>query len=188
MSLELEKGRTGALVISVAALGLLFVAAGCTRPAETEVAQASEPCAEDEVRCNAECAKLDVSIEHCGKCGRRCFQRQECQEGVCRGLGVVSARDLVSQLDDKDFLLINVRYPPVGVIPGTDATVPHDRLDKLKDVIGPDPDTRIVLYCGTAQRVMTPLRTLQEAGYRSIAYLHGGVTAWRMAGLPVEDN
>ena len=151
-------------------------------------ASSSNGCEDRAVLCGETCVDLTESNENCGKCGRRCFRRQDCDEGFCRGLGVVSVAELQQHLNDKDFLLINVRVPASGVIPGTDASIAHDRLEELKAAIGDDLDRRIVLYCGTTGRVQTPLRTLVESGYRSVTYLDGGIMAWQMAGLPIVPN
>ncbi len=146
-----------------------------------------KPCNENRIACGESCVDLSTSKKHCGRCGGRCFSRQRCEEGVCRGLGVVGVNELKERLDDKDFLLVNVRVPPVGIIPGTDATIPHDRVDEIKELIGDDPDRKVVLYCGTAARVQTPVSALQESGYRSIAFVDGGAMAWRRAGLPMAN-
>lgn len=145
----------------------------------------------EEVPCGEsveDCVDLSASTQHCGACGRRCFSNQECTDGECTGVGVLSAAELKEALNDKDFKLINVRVPPVGLIPGTDASIPHDRLDLLKDAIGEDRDKRAVLYCGTSTRIRVALQLLREEGYRSISVLEDGFRGWERAGYPVESG
>lgn len=157
---------------------------------ESKKAQASADgdCDENTVRCNGSCVNISVSPANCGKCGRRCFNRQSCVEGNCRGLGVVTATELQERLGgEKDFLLVNVRVPADGIIPGTDASIPHDNIEKLKEFIGDDLDRPVVLYCGTTGRVQVSLRSLFEHGYRSVTYLDGGAMGWQTQGLPLEQ-
>ena len=131
------------------------------------------------------CVDLNSSTQHCGSCGRRCFSNQQCAEGTCNGVGIVTAQELEQALKAKDFVLINVRVPDFGLIPGTDASIPHDRIDLLKEAIGEDRDQRAVLYCGTATRIRVALQLLREEGYRNISVLEDGIAGWERAGLPV---
>jgi rhodanese-related sulfurtransferase len=49
----------------------------------------------------------------------------------------------------------------------------------------PDPDARIVLYCGGGFRSALAADTLQEMGYRNVASMDGGWRAWTQAGYPI---
>lgn len=145
-------------------------------------------CSAHEVVCGesvqeAGCVDLATSTQHCGACGRRCFSDQECTEGACTGVGVITSDELARALEEKDFLLINVRVPAHDLIPGTDASVPHDRLDLMKEVLGEDRDRRAVLYCGTSTRIRIALRLLREEGYTNISVLDNGITGWTRAGF-----
>ena len=51
----------------------------------------------------------------------------------------------------------------------------------------PDPDARIVLYCGGGYRSALAADALQRMGYRDVISMDGGIRAWREAGLPLED-
>ncbi|MBX9600983.1 MAG: sulfurtransferase [Bryobacteraceae bacterium] len=50
----------------------------------------------------------------------------------------------------------------------------------------PDPDTKIVLYCGGGYRSALAADNLQKMGYRNVVSLDGGWRAWVSAGMPVE--
>lgn len=135
-----------------------------------------------------DCVDVNTSIQHCGECGRRCFSNQKCTEGSCSGVGVITAAQLKEAMENKDFLLINVRVPPVGIIPGTDASIPHNQLDRMVAAIGEDRDKRVVLYCGTSTRIKIALQLLRERGYKNISVLENGVSGWRQAGFPTQSG
>lgn len=50
-----------------------------------------------------------------------------------------------------------------------------------------DPDERYVLYCNEAGRSALAARRLEEMGYRDVAHLEGGFTAWKESGREIED-
>jgi rhodanese-related sulfurtransferase len=63
---------------------------------------------------------------------------------------------------------------------------PLSRLDPL-DL--PDPSGRQVVFtCASGMRSLKALEVAQAAGLAYDAQLAGGITAWKAAGLPVEDG
>jgi len=50
----------------------------------------------------------------------------------------------------------------------------------------PDKDQRIVLHCAAGVRSAVAAYQLQQLGYRNVASMAGGFSAWRELGLPVE--
>lgn len=50
----------------------------------------------------------------------------------------------------------------------------------------PDPDTKLVLYCGGGFRSALAAENLQRMGYRQVISMDGGWSAWNQAGLPTE--
>ena len=50
----------------------------------------------------------------------------------------------------------------------------------------PDPDTKLVLYCGGGFRSALAADNLQKMGYRDVISLDGGWKAWNNAGLSTE--
>jgi rhodanese-related sulfurtransferase len=49
-----------------------------------------------------------------------------------------------------------------------------------------DPGRRTILFCASGGRSALAAEALQTLGYAGVAYLEGGLQAWREAGLPVE--
>lgn len=69
--------------------------------------------------------------------------------------------------------------------------VPRGTLELRADPVAPDrdrrlaTDARLLLMCDTGLRARWAALTLTELGFRSVAYLAGGLEAWHRAGLPV---
>ena len=83
---------------------------------------------------------------------------------------------------------LNVHVPDEGSIPGTDMTIPYDKVTARRRDL-PDLDTTIAIYCRTGRMSTIARRTLLRMGYRRLVELRGGMLAWRAAGrrlLPPE--
>ncbi len=48
-------------------------------------------------------------------------------------------------------------------------------------------DKRFVLYCGSGWRSALATKVAQDMGLAPVCHIDGGYTAWKEAGLPVED-
>jgi len=51
-----------------------------------------------------------------------------------------------------------------------------------------DPGRRTILFCASGGRSALAAEALQTLGYDKVAYLAGGLEAWREAGLPIEPE
>jgi rhodanese-related sulfurtransferase len=47
------------------------------------------------------------------------------------------------------------------------------------------PESRVILHCASGGRSALAARTLLAMGYRSVAHLDGGFTAWKVQGHPI---
>jgi len=56
-------------------------------------------------------------------------------------------------------------------------------LDKL-----PAPDSKIIVYCGSGQRGGMLMGALRTLGYTNVVNMNGGLTAWKVANLPIETG
>jgi hydroxyacylglutathione hydrolase len=63
---------------------------------------------------------------------------------------------------------------PLGELPA--------RMDELPK------DGPLVMQCQTGSRSSIASSLLQAHGFRNVTNLHGGITAWRRAGLPVDQG
>lgn len=86
------------------------------------------------------------------------------------------------------FVLVDVREESEfakGRLPGAmhlgKGVIERDAEAKL-----PDPDARIVLYCGGGYRSALAADNLQKMGYTNVISMDGGYREWTQAGLPTE--
>ena len=52
----------------------------------------------------------------------------------------------------------------------------------------PSTDARVIVTCGDGRQSLLAAATLLEMGYSNVAALDGGMIAWRVAGLPIEEG
>ena len=95
----------------------------------------------------------------------------------------IDAVQLKKMFDSKDFVLINVHIPYAGEIPQTDLFIPFDQLEKFKDQLPEQKDSKIVVYCRSGSMSDMFTRQLAERGYSNVYDLVGGMKAWQKAGF-----
>jgi rhodanese-related sulfurtransferase len=110
------------------------------------------------------------------------------EEVGASGVQLITAEDLHSMLDDKDFTLINVHIPFEGEIPGTDVHIPYDEIEDHTDLLPSDKAAKIVLYCRSGSMSASASETLTEMGYTNLYDVPGGIRAWQAAGYEVLDT
>jgi rhodanese-related sulfurtransferase len=52
----------------------------------------------------------------------------------------------------------------------------------------PDPDAKIILYCGGGFRSALAADNLQKMGYTNVESMDGGFRGWEAAGLPISKT
>jgi glyoxylase-like metal-dependent hydrolase (beta-lactamase superfamily II)/rhodanese-related sulfurtransferase len=87
-------------------------------------------------------------------------------------------------------VLLDVREPEefigeLGHIPGS-LLVPLDALEKRLPKLAGYVDRELIVVCRAGARSRTAAVILQNAGFRHVENLHGGMLAWNKAGLPVQ--
>jgi adenylyltransferase/sulfurtransferase len=91
----------------------------------------------------------------------------------------ISATELKTKIDRKDkFVLVDVREPfeyDISRIPGSKLIPLGELPARLSELDSAD---EIVLHCKVGGRSAKALRILQEAGFRKLNNLQGGITAW----------
>ncbi len=97
----------------------------------------------------------------------------------------VSAVQLRSMLDKKDFTLVNVHIPYEGEIAKTDAFVPYNEIDKNLNKLPADKNAKIVLYCRSGRMSSMAAESLVRLGYTHVWNLDGGMVGWETQGYKV---
>ena len=125
-----------------------------------------------------------------------------CGEAQRGGYKLISLQDLKKRLDAKEKMLIIDTMPyadsykkehiPTAVqfefpIPEMNAMSP-DMEKKYLDVLGPDKDRMIVVYCGFVKcgRSHNGAMWAVKLGYRNVYRCLGGIYGWKEAGYPME--
>ncbi|MBN8657337.1 MAG: rhodanese-like domain-containing protein [Anaerolineae bacterium] len=96
---------------------------------------------------------------------------------------VVSAQELQTMLEDKDFTMINVHIPWQGDIAQTDLRLAYDQIEQNLNQLPAEKDAKIVVYCLTSGMAKKAVASLLSQGYTNVWMLDGGTTAWEESGL-----
>jgi rhodanese-related sulfurtransferase len=109
----------------------------------------------------------------------------------------LSPSQVAAEMQRGDVMLVDVREQNErdqhGTIAGA-VHAPRGMLEFFADPSSPyhrrefDPDRRVILHCASGGRSVLSAALLQQMGYRSVAHLDGGLTAWKAAGQPVEGG
>ena len=97
----------------------------------------------------------------------------------------VSPTELREMMRQEDIMLVNTHVPFEGNIPGTDLSIPYDRIGRNLDRL-PGKDAKIVLYCRSGSMSAEAAKTLVDLGYDDLWDLGGGMIAWKEAGFSLK--
>jgi rhodanese-related sulfurtransferase len=97
----------------------------------------------------------------------------------------VSALELQTMLQDKDFTFVNVHIPFEGNITQTDLSIPYDQIADNLDQL-PDKQSKIVLYCRSGRMSAIAAETLVGLSYTNVWNLSGGMVDWEQAGFKID--
>lgn len=89
-------------------------------------------------------------------------------------------------LDTGAVTVVDVREPSelaVGVLPDA-VLMPMAQIAARIGAVVPDRDSPVVLYCAIGERSAIAAAQLEDAGYRNVASLAGGIRRWMSLGLP----
>ncbi|MDF3339034.1 rhodanese-like domain-containing protein [Mycolicibacterium septicum] len=101
---------------------------------------------------------------------------------------LVGANEFATAIGRSDTVVVNVHVPFQGDIPGTDLSIPFDRVAEQSDRLPGDRDATIAIYCRTGPMSATAAETLRSLGYTDVVELKGGMKAWQASGRPLVGN
>ena len=102
----------------------------------------------------------------------------------------VTVNELSTREDRAKTLLVDVREESEWNTGRAEGAIHLSRgvIEQKIGEVAPDPNARIVCYCGAGNRSALVTDNLQKLGYTNVASLIDGFGAWRKAGLPVSTN
>lgn len=123
---------------------------------------------------------------------RHAWDMVEAAERGVETLSVEAVRDLL----EEDVVLLDIRDVRELWIEGTIPGSRHAPRGMLEFWADPEteyyrdyfsPERRYVLFCNEAGRSALAAARMEEMGFRDVAHMAGGFTAWQEAGYPVEE-
>jgi rhodanese-related sulfurtransferase len=100
----------------------------------------------------------------------------------------VSVEEVKKMIDNKaDIILLDVRDREeyeTGHIPGA-INISRGSLDFKVNLIIPDKNKKIIVYCGLDLRGPLATKSLNDLGYKKAVNMIGGLKAWKEAGYPI---
>ena len=97
----------------------------------------------------------------------------------------MSVEELHTQLENKDFFLVDVHIPEQEHLAGTDKFIPYDTILQNLDQLPQDKNAKIVLYCRSGTMSEDAAQELSNAGYTNVYNVLGGMNAWKEKGYAV---
>ncbi len=101
---------------------------------------------------------------------------------------LVGADEFATAIGRSGTVVVNVHVPYQGDIPGTDLSIPFDRVAEQSDRLPGDRDATIAIYCRTGPMSATAAETLRTLGYTDVVELKGGMKAWQASGRSLVGN
>lgn len=118
-----------------------------------------------------------------------CFQLLAC--GVAGTVEVMTPAVLAAQIEQgMPPLILDVRSPEeyiAGHIPGA-INVEYRQISEQIETLQPYETEEIVVYCERGFRANRAIADLEDAGFSTVFFLDGHMSAWRQANLPIERS
>ena len=102
----------------------------------------------------------------------------------------ISAQELNTMLNNKDFVFVNVHIPFEGNIADTDLSIPYNQITEPANFaqLPADKTAKIVLYCRSGRMSAIAAEELVKLGYTNIWNLQGGMLEWERAGFEIQGK
>lgn len=102
----------------------------------------------------------------------------------------ISADELKTILNTKDFVFVNVHIPFEGNIADTDLSIPYNQIADPANLaqLPAGKNDKIVLYCRSGRMSAIAAEALVKLGYTNVWNLKGGMLEWEGAGYEIQDK
>lgn len=104
-----------------------------------------------------------------------------------KGYADVGATAFKELIGSDEVFVLDVHTPEQAHIPGTDAVIPYNELEKYQEQLPKEKDAPIALYCRSGSMSKEAAQALVKMGYTNITNLIGGANEWKANGFPVEE-
>jgi len=113
---------------------------------------------------------------------------QDFYETLTRKYQITSALNTINLLQDDDTVVIDIREPheyAKGFIERAKNITVAKIDDKLPE-LAPHRNHNIIVTCQSGTRTAAVCKKLEKNGFEQVYMLHGGMTAWEDAKLPIK--
>lgn len=93
----------------------------------------------------------------------------------------VSAEEFNRLVKEPDSFLLDVHIPEQTHIPGTDAFIPYNEIEKQSEELPSDKATPLLVYCRSGSMSRQASQILSQLGYTNIYDLAGGINSYKKA-------
>lgn len=99
---------------------------------------------------------------------------------------LVNALEFDDLAEKDDAFVLDVHTPEQTHIPGTDAFIPYNEIEKNINKLPEDKNTPILVYCRSGSMSKTASNELIKLGYTEVYDLAGGINAYKESHVKVE--
>lgn len=99
---------------------------------------------------------------------------------------LIGPGEFAAAIADPARVTINVHVPFEGNIPGTDLSIPFDRIAEHAAELPTDKNTPLAVYCRSGPMSTAAATTLHDLGYTDVVELQGGMRSWQQSGRPLD--
>jgi rhodanese-related sulfurtransferase len=96
--------------------------------------------------------------------------------------------ELHSQMESKDFFLVDTHIPEQRHIKGTDAVISFEEMQDRLDELPKDKNAKIVLYCRSGRMSEIAAEKLVDLGYTNVYNVENGINEWNSKNYELEDE
>ena len=104
------------------------------------------------------------------------------------GVVDITVNQLTRMVNNEKAVVVDIREQKEvvdGKLPGA-LHIPLSQLKERMSELNPYKERPLVTYDARGQRTLSAATTLGRAGFKNLHGLHGGIKAWKDAGLPLE--